>query len=238
MENIRGNSIDHRVVTRARFQFDESERALRSGLRTVYPEDCRFELRRRLRDIVGSKTIEPGPETEYVDCPLAVIVTAPRAVDVVAIAVFLDDIRNEQLESARQFCRQRKIRLFPVERLPVYHHRFLHRVAEAESIGLDMELMPRLVPEARCPECGGPLIHRIKMPTSRRNGLFYTCALYLEDSRGISACSGGFLCGADEIHQYIHPYHDVLMTRLALEVEEAETAGDDGDGFDGASSVS
>lgn len=238
MEDIRANSIDHRVVRRARFQFSESERALRSGLRTVYPEDCRLELRRCLRDIVGLRTIGPASETHYVDCPLAVIVMAPRSADVVAIAVFIDEISNEQLESTREYCRRRKIRLFPVERLSVYHHRFLHRVAEAESIGLDMDLMPRLVPEARCPECGGPLIHRIRMPTSRRNGLFYTCAQYLEDSRGIRACSGGFLCGADEIHQYIHPYHDVLMTRLALEVEEAEIEGDDGDGFDGATSFS
>lgn len=207
-------------VRRAQFNITREEKGLRNGLRAVYPKGCVVELRRRMSDLLHPAEIESQSPPVAPDCPVAAFVASQEGNYLLAIAVFYKEIGDSQVQAIRHYCRERKLRFFPLERLDAYHHQLLDRVATCEDADLKEECVSKILPEARCPNCSGPLIHRIMLPTRRHDGLYYACAQHLGDNSGGTPCLPGFLCGASEIHERMDPRYQDLKYRLRLEVAD------------------
>lgn len=198
-----------------------SDIALKSTLLNLYPDNCEVEVRRWLSDLHDIVIRKDGDSMDQCDCPIAAIVYAKTSRHVLSIAVMYDEINDQEIRSVRAYCADRGIRLFPVARLESYTSDILVRAIECEDAQIPQEMMSHLIPEARCPNCGGPMIHKIKRPTSRRNGLYYACAQYLAGHSGAVNCTAGFLCGADEIFEFLDPDYRDLKYRLKNDVIDA-----------------
>ena len=217
------------AVGQALFPYSRAEKAIKEALIKQYPERCEIDLRRSLSDFVESRPVAESQTKVVVDCPIAAVVYVARSSLIVGLVVFYEEVSQEQLDSARVYCSSRGIRLFPIEKLETYTAGVLDRALACEEAHVGPENISRLIPEARCPNCQGPLIHRIMKPTSWRNGLFYTCAQYYAGHFGAVVCEEGFLCGADEIFEYMDPDYRDLKFRLRNGVrvieDSAATAG-------------
>ena len=221
-----GGAAGTTVIGQACFLPARADVALESALFAVYPDGCDVSTGRWLSNLDDKVAPVTSNDSGLRDCPVAAVVYVKVTRSVLAVATYVDDINEDDLKSVRRYCADRAIRLFPVERLESYSAELLNRVAECEQIGLDPNLYPHFIPEARCPNCGGPLIHKTKRPTKKRNGLFYACAQHYPGHYGAVNCTHGYICGADEIFGHLDPDYRDLKYRLKDDFNEATKESD------------
>lgn len=196
------------------YPFSRGEVSLESVLRTGFSDDCEVDLRRRLTDF-RPVSADTADQTEArADCPIVAAVYTKSTRLVVALAVYYNEVSGDELAAVREFCTTHGIRLFTLERLESYQVDILERSSLCEQLGLDPVHAPNIIPAARCPKCNSPLVHKIKPPTARRNGLYYACPSHLDARR---PCSG-FLCGADEIFEYYDSSYRDTKYRMQIDL--------------------
>ena len=212
----------HTTPQKACYPFHRGEVSPRSVFLSIYSKDCEVDLRRWLSDFrpVDRDSIDQsGPK---VDCPIPAAVYSQTSRLLLAIAVFFEEISEEEFASVQSFCQAYGIRFFPLERLESYPVDILERSTLCEQLKLEPMYAPHIVPAARCPECNSPLVHKIKWPTSRRNGLYYACPSYL----GSPVSCSGFICGADEIFEHFDHKHRDGRYRVQIDLEAERNSQD------------
>ncbi len=216
-DKIEETPVPRAVANQLCYPFNRSEIALKATLCSIYPNDCDIDVRRWLSDFQPTKLGVVDQSENRIDCPVAAAVYTHTTRLVLAIVVFYDNLAEEEMQSAREFCRAYGVRFFPVETLDSYSTDILDRSDLCEEAGLGPACVSHIIPAARCPRCGGPLLHKTRQPTRQRHGLFYACAQY---HGGVVGCPG-FLCGAEEIFEHLHPGYRDLTYRIQNDVESA-----------------
>jgi hypothetical protein len=195
--------------------FTRDELALKRGLEALYTTDCEIEVARRMADLFPE-----GNQSATLNDPtliLAAVVYLRITHQVAALCVFADEWPAQELQDLRIFCKSRRIRLYPVDRLQVYALKVFERALIAEEQGLTTKEGYRLADHAKCPHCRGPLIHNFKKEEYGEGyrGLWVCINYYADNGSGLRC--NGFICTEENLIQYIEP--DVLHFRHQIRRE-------------------
>lgn len=223
-------NVPSRKLARLPCVMTPPHRSLRAGLQMVYGNKFAVEADRSLNELFeDARVLDVSRPIKAKR--LAACVYFEKTYDLVAIAVFICQWTQQQIQALREFCHREQIEFIPVKRHMVYPPQYLMTVSYTERKGAPTEDAKNVAYPLECRHCGSAMLFRFG---SRKKGYKpepkFICSNAYGFYPGGIKCNG-FSMTVEEATQFVNKRYmnnkNILKENAMQKVIDGEPPVDD-----------